>query len=121
MNHLGTCILAGVAGALLLASAASVAQSSPPASPPASPPVIGQKDRRFSEEQVTLRPGGRLRFVNDDAIAHNVYARDPAGANQAGTLQKPGEETDLAFAMAGQHQVLCAIHPRMRMTVNVQP
>ena len=113
MNHLGTCILAGVAGALLLASAAAVAQSSPP--------VIGQKDRRFSEEQVTLRPGGKLRFVNDDAIAHNVYARDPAGANQAGTLQKPGEETDLAFAMAGQHQVLCAIHPRMRMTVNVQP
>ena len=35
-------------------------------------------------------------------------ARDPPAPNPAGTLQKP-EETDLAFAMAGQHQVLCAI------------
>jgi plastocyanin len=83
--------------------------------------VIGQKDRRFSEESVTIRSGGKLRFVNDDSIAHNVYARDPAGGNQSGVLQKPGEEFDLTFAVAGEHQVLCAIHPRMRMTVRVQP
>lgn len=112
MERFRTLALAGAAGMLLLASAAAIAQGSPP--------VIGQKDRRFSEESVTIRSGGKLRFVNDDSIAHNVYARDPAGANQPGTLQKPGDATELAFAAAGDHQVLCAIHPRMRMTVRVQ-
>lgn len=113
MERFCTFVLAGAAGLALMASAASLAQSSPP--------VIGQKDKQFSESQVTLRPGGKLRFVNDDAVAHNLFARDPSGASQPGVLQRPGEETELAFAAVGDHQVLCAIHPRMRMTVHVQP
>lgn len=113
MERVCTFALAGCAGLLLLASAAAVAQSSPP--------TVGQKERRFSEELVTVKPGGTVRFANDDSIAHNVYARDPAGTNQPGQLQKPGEQSDLVFAAVGEHQVLCAIHPRMRMTVRVQP
>jgi plastocyanin len=112
MERFTTFALLFAAGASLLATVAA-AQNAVPA--------IGQKDRQFSQESVTIRPGGSVRFVNDDAIAHNVYARDPSGANRPGVLQRPGEESTLTFQAAGAHQVLCAIHPRMRMSVQVQP
>lgn len=112
MFRIPTSALLAGAGALLAVSAATVGAQSVP--------TIGQKNRAFSEELVTIGTGGQVRFVNDDTVAHNVFARDPAGANRPGVLQRPGEQTDLTFAAAGDHQVLCAIHPRMRMTVRVR-
>ena len=106
---------ATLAGAALLAlgfSLGAVAQSGVP--------VIGQKDKVFSQEAVTLKAGGSLRFVNDDTVAHNITVREPGGGSRAGALQRPGEEATVAFPQAGAHEVRCAIHPRMRMTVAVQ-
>ena len=33
--------------------------------------------------------------------------------------QAPGTSTDVTFKEAGDVQVICAIHPRMKMTVKV--
>jgi len=35
-------------------------------------------------------------------------------------LQKPGETIDVLFAKTGRFTVRCAIHPRMKMSVEVQ-
>jgi plastocyanin len=34
--------------------------------------------------------------------------------------QPPGTSTDVTFKEAGEVQVICAIHPRMKMTVKVE-
>lgn len=112
MRALPTPLLAGIAVALLGLTAA-VAQSGTP--------TVGQKDRTFSTDTLSVSPGTTVRFVNDDTVAHNVVVRDPAGgAAQTSPLQKPGDQTEVAFRNAGDHDVRCAIHPRMRMTVKVQ-
>lgn len=88
---------------------------------PGGMPVVGQKDKTFSQEAVTLKAGGSIRFVNDDTVAHNITVREAGGGgSRAGALQRPGEESTVAFPNAGEHEVRCAIHPRMRMAVTVQ-
>jgi plastocyanin len=115
-RHLTTILPCALAGALLVASAAAVAQSAAGGGPV----VVGQKDRAFSQEALEVRSGATVRFTNDDSVAHNIVVRDPAGATRATPLQRPGEHTDIAFAAAGEHEVRCALHPRMRMTVRAQ-
>ena len=34
--------------------------------------------------------------------------------------QEPGSKTDVTFPVAGDFDVLCAIHPKMKLTVHVQ-
>jgi plastocyanin len=111
---LRTATLAGAALlALGLSLGAALAQSG-------GAPVVGQKDKTFSQEAVTLKAGGSIRFVNDDTVAHNITVREAGGPSRAGALQRPGEESTVAFPNAGEHEVRCAIHPRMRMAVTVQ-
>ena len=59
-------------------------------------------------------------FVNDDTVAHNITVKDPTGGNHTGDLQKPGTQADLGFDKPGTHEVRCAIHPKMKMTVTAQ-
>lgn len=106
-----TCLLAATL-AMLGLSAAALAQSAMP--------VIGQKDRSFSQASLDLRAGGSIRFVNDDSVAHNIVVRDPGGATRTSPLQRPGEQTDIGFAAAGEYDIRCALHPRMRMAVRAQ-
>lgn len=112
MRHRATRALCLAAAALAGLSAAALAQ--------AGLPVIGQKDRSFSQEMLQIRAGGTVRFANDDSVAHNIVVRDPGGATRTSPLQRPGDHTDIVFAAAGDHEVRCALHPRMRMTVRVQ-
>jgi plastocyanin len=114
MMHKDTLRTLTLAGVALLALGGSLAAAQSAA------PVIGQKNKLFSQETVSLKAGGSLHFVNDDSVAHNITVREPGGSNRAGTLQRPGEETDVAFTQAGEHEVRCAIHPKMRMAVTVQ-
>jgi plastocyanin len=110
-RKLSTLVLAGGAVAALGVSAAAVAQ--------APLPVVGHKDRSYSQELVTVRSGGQVRFDNDDNVAHNITVRDPSGRQLSWIMLRPGEHTDFAFQVAGDHAVTCAVHPRKRMTVRV--
>ena len=82
--------------------------------------AIGQKGKQFSQDAITVKAGDKVTFVNDDTIAHNITVKDPSGGNRTGELQKPGTRTDLAFDKTGVHEVRCAIHPKMKMTVTAQ-
>lgn len=114
MRDLATTIgCVGLALAALAETGAALAQARLAA-------TVGQKERSFSQEQVTLRPGQAVRFVNDDTVAHNLMVRDPAGSMRTNMLQRPGEQADVAFDAGGTYDVRCAIHPRMRMTVRAE-
>ena len=80
--------------------------------------TIGQKGKVFSEKEVTLKKGETLVFVNDDNIAHNVLSTSAAHKFNLGLIQ-PGHSTPVTFKNAGDLNILCAIHPTMKMVVKV--
>lgn len=80
--------------------------------------VIHQKGRVFSSENVTIKKGDALTYVNDDSIPHNIMSATKGSEFNLGS-QAPGMSTDVTFKEAGNVQVICAIHPRMKMMVTV--
>jgi plastocyanin len=80
--------------------------------------VIHQKGRIFSSENVAIKKGEKLVFLNDDSVPHNIYSASKGNEFNLGS-QPPGASTDVSFNEAGEVQVKCAIHPRMMMTVKV--
>ena len=80
--------------------------------------TIGQKGKVFSKTDISIKAGDALVFVNDDTIAHNVMSMDPDNKFNLGSL-KPGSSTPVTFKTAGDFQVICAIHPSMKMRVKV--
>src|SRR5436305_14430868 len=79
---------------------------------------ISQKGRAFSAESVTIKKGESVTFVNDDTVPHNIVSTSAGNEFNLGS-QPPGAATDVTFKQAGDVQVICAIHPRMKMTVQV--
>lgn len=104
----GKTIVAIVGGASLLASVALADEV-----------VISQQGKAFSEKKVSLKVGDTISFVNDDEITHNVYSRSKGHKFDTGA-QRPGTSVSHQFTAPGKVKVRCAIHPRMKLTVNVE-
>jgi len=80
--------------------------------------MIGQKGKVFSETEVTVKVGESLIYMNDDSVAHNILSTTAGNEFNLGS-QEPGASSPAKFKAAGDVKVLCAIHPRMQMTVRV--
>ncbi|HLX17657.1 MAG TPA: plastocyanin/azurin family copper-binding protein [Bradyrhizobium sp.] len=81
--------------------------------------TITQKGRAFSSEEVTIKKGETLTFLNDDSVPHNIMSTSAGNEFNLGS-QSPGSSTDVTFKEPGEVVVICAIHPRMKMIVKVQ-
>lgn len=84
----------------------------------ASEQVVHQKGRAFSAATLTVRRGEPVIFLNDDTVPHNVTSQSADNAFDLGS-QMPGNATPVTFDKAGRVDVICAIHPRMHMTIIV--
>ena len=80
--------------------------------------TIRQKGKVFSENEITVKRGDELLFLNDDNIAHNVLSTTAGNRFDLGLLN-PGELRPVKFDSVGDVRVICAIHPTMKMTVKV--
>jgi plastocyanin len=80
--------------------------------------VIHQQGRAFSSESVTVKKGDPLTFLNDDSVPHNIMSTSKGNEFNLGS-QPPGSTTDVVFKEVGDVTVICAIHPRMKMTVKI--
>jgi plastocyanin len=80
--------------------------------------TINQKGRMFSSESITIKKGDTVTFVNDDTVPHNIVSTSKGNEFNLGS-QPPGASTDVTFKEAGDAQIICAIHPRMKMTVTI--
>jgi len=80
--------------------------------------TISQKGKVFSESAVQLKKGDMLVFLNDDNVVHNVLSTTPGNIFNLGSIT-PGHSTPVTFDKVGDVQVLCAIHPSMKMAVKV--
>lgn len=81
--------------------------------------TIGQKGKVFSESAVEIKKGDTLVFLNDDNVVHNVLSTTPGNVFNLGSIG-PGHSTPVTFDKSGELQVLCAIHPSMKMSVKVR-
>ena len=67
----------------------------------------------------SVKTGDTIKFMNDDNISHNVLSKGPGGNKNAG-LQKAGDATAITYDKAGDYEVVCGIHPKMKLTVRVR-
>lgn len=81
--------------------------------------TVGQRDKKFSEATVNIRPGDKVVFVNLDEVTHNVYSTSPGNEFDL-KVQRPGRSTGVTFSAEGVADVRCAIHPKMKLTVVVK-
>ena len=80
--------------------------------------TVSQKGRVFSMSEAKVKKGDKLVFVNDDNVAHNVYSTSPGNDFNLGS-QAPGKSVSVTFDKAGNIDIMCAIHPLMKMKVTV--
>ena len=80
--------------------------------------IVGQRGRTFSVENLTIKQSQPVTFLNDDSVPHNVVSLSKGNEFDLGS-QPPGTSTAVKFTVVGQVNVICAIHPRMKMVINV--
>jgi plastocyanin len=80
--------------------------------------VIHQQGRAFSSETLTVKKGEAVTFLNDDTVPHNIMSASAGNEFNLGS-QPPGSSTDVSFKETGDVAVICAIHPRMKMSIKV--
>jgi plastocyanin len=80
---------------------------------------IIQKDKTFSEKTLTIKRGDTITFVNSDTVTHNVYS-NTKGCEFELRTQLPGGADTVPFPRACALEVQCAIHPKMKLQVDVK-
>ena len=78
-----------------------------------------QKGRAFFPKEISLAVGDQLTVDNDDEFTHQVYV-DSASFKFDSGEQDTGKSVTITFAKAGSFDLLCRIHPKMRLRVTVQ-
>lgn len=90
--------------------------------------AVYQKGRRFSVAEITVARGQAVVFANDDTVPHNIMSAPTTAPSITGSVinnpfdlgsEMPGQAIPVSFGLAGTVVVICAIHPRMQMTIKV--
>src|SRR5262249_6525694 len=94
------------------------------AKPPLPPPPrtttqVSQKGKAFRPSYVRLKATETLTIFNDDTRTHNVRIFDAKLDFNSGA-QEPNESVNLRFPGPGSFEAFCAIHPSMRLRVEVE-
>jgi len=82
--------------------------------------MVSQKGREFNPSDLTIKRGETIVIVNDDAdLRHHAYVDSEKFTFDSGD-QEPGSKTPITFPIDGNFDVLCAIHPKMKLVVHVK-
>ena len=100
---------------LLLAAAAACAH--------AKDVEVSQKGKTFMLQKahassIRLKVGDTVSFRNDDPFFHNVFSSSPAKSFDLGSYPQ-GQSRKVTFEKEGTVEVECAIHPEMKLRVEV--
>ena len=84
---------------------------------------ISQKGKTFQVQKapvakLAVKVGDTVSFRNDDPFFHNVYSSSPAKAFDLGSYPQ-GQARKVTFDQEGSVDVECAIHPEMKLRVEV--
>lgn len=81
--------------------------------------AISQKKRTFNPGEIAIHKGDTVHIANDDQVIHQVYVDAPEFKFESAEAD-PGTGVDIRFTAAGSFDVLCHIHPKMKLRVTVQ-
>ena len=80
---------------------------------------IAQKDKKFSQTKLAVKVGDVINFKNEDAFAHNIYSLSDIKTFDLGSYPK-GQSKAVTFEKPGTVEIECAIHPDMKVVVEVK-
>ena len=88
-------------------------------------PIVAQhtimmKDQKFSLAKVTIKAGDVVDFKNEDPFSHNVFSLSDIAVFDLGSYPK-GQSRWHTFYNPGKGVIECALHPDMRMEIEVLP
>ena len=81
--------------------------------------VVSQKGKAFGTKKMSVQQGDSVRFVNDDPFAHNVFSLSDVKSFDLGSYGQ-GLSKSVVMDKPGVVEVECAVHPDMKMTVEVR-
>ena len=80
---------------------------------------VGQKNKEFTVDAITIKVGDTVKFVNHDSFFHNVFSLSDAKLFDLGSFPQ-NDFREVQFETPGVVDVECAIHPNMTMTITVE-
>ncbi|MBP8308410.1 MAG: methylamine utilization protein, partial [Burkholderiaceae bacterium] len=82
--------------------------------------IVSNTNQAFSVQKLTIKAGDSMNFVNDDSFAHNVFSMSAENSFDLGSFGNGGAKS-VTFDKPGKVEVECAVHPDMRLDVEVTP
>jgi plastocyanin len=84
---------------------------------------VSQKSKTFLQDKapvkaLKLKVGDTVSFRNDDPFFHNVFSASPVKSFDLGSYPQ-GQSRKVTFEHEGSVDVECAIHPDMKLKVEV--
>lgn len=80
--------------------------------------TVGQLNKQFTTEEITIKKGDVVQFRNQDPFFHNVFSLSDSKFFDLGSYPE-GESRGVTFEDAGEIEVECAIHPSMKLKIHV--
>lgn len=78
---------------------------------------VGMDDIKFIPEEISVDVGQRIVWTNNEAVPHNVTARD--GADFASDTLQQGDTFEYTPQEAGTIDYVCTIHPQQTGQITV--
>jgi plastocyanin len=81
--------------------------------------VVSQKGKNFSIKRLSVQQGDSVKFVNDDPFAHNVFSLSDIKSFDLGSYGQ-GLAKSVLMDKPGVVEVECAVHPDMKLMIEVK-
>ena len=79
---------------------------------------VSQSGKAFSVATLKAKVGDTISFRNEDPFVHNIFSLSDVQSFDLGTFAK-GELRQVKLGNAGKIEVECAVHPEMKLVVEV--
>ena len=80
---------------------------------------VVQKDKAFSQGELKVKVGDAVNFKNADPFNHNIFSLSDVKSFDLGSYPQ-GQSRKVVFDKPGTVEVECALHPQMKLQVEVQ-
>jgi len=80
--------------------------------------VVSQKGKAFSVVKLSAKVGDSVKFLNEDPFSHNVFSLSDAKSFDLGSYGQ-GVAKSITLDKPGTVEVECAVHPHMKLVIEV--
>jgi plastocyanin len=80
--------------------------------------VIDQREKAFSKTAISAKVGDTLTFHNGDPFVHSIFSLSDVQPFDLGAL-KAGDTRQVVLSKPGRMVVECAVHPQMKLVVEI--